>query len=468
MSRSPVGGAELAPQKSRDGEFGLSPDFWTRFHQQYWETAGVVLRQALARPLATAAEAFEGLVSAGERYRAGRRAAPMSFCIEHAVLQADVGLHLPAPVDASLEAFAERVTQQIRGQRFGLVAEDIQCDDARLWLRLREFVKNLYAVTGRPGDKAKASVFLGNYRNTPFGVHRDPSAVFTFVLHGHKRILAWPRAFFEDKEDMTNRLGYERYRGEAIVLEGDPGDVIYLPTGYWHIGEDASGLAMTVTLTLFMEPRVSPSLLAIAQQMVHGRVKAADQAAADALRPGQRTPSRARIGRTVKRAAQALRSVGADPELGRSLTAYWLDHVTGSGFTAVPDPLPPRSLPADAVLRGDPDHPVMWMAAGANELVCSANGHAFVLAKDRGLVRVLRRINSGAPCRVWDLVERHARGVGARLDASAIQALLEKLWSLRAIEVELHQNALADQVRVSDARKAKARDLPAKKQTAAR
>jgi hypothetical protein len=66
------------------------------------------------------------------------------------------------------------------------------------------------------------------------------------------------------------------------------------------------------------------------------------------------------------------------------------------------------------------------------------------------------------------LVERHARGVGARLDASAIRALLEKLWSLRAIEVELHQNALADQVRVSDARKAKARDLPAKKQTAAR
>jgi len=438
VSRSPVRAAELAPERSREGEYGLSPDFWTHFHHQYWETQGVVLRQTLAQPLVTAAEAFEGLVSAGERYRAGRRAAPISFCIKHAVVQADVGLYLPAPTDDSLAAYAERVTSQIQGQRFGLVAEDVQGDDARLWLRLREFVKNLYAVTGWPGEKAKASVFLGNYRNTPFGVHRDRSAVFTFVLHGRKRILAWPRAFFKDKEDMTNRLGYERYRGEAAALEGEPGDIIYLPTGYWHIGEDASGLSMTVTLTLFMEPHVSPSLLAIAERMVQGRVEAANQAAADALRPGQRNSSRAGIARTVKRAAQALRSVGGDPTLGRSLTAYWLDHVTGAGFTAVPDPLPPRSLPDDAVLRGDPDHPVMWMAAGANELVCSANGHAFVLANGVGFVRVLRRINSGAPCRVKDLVTAHSgtvtrAGVAFVASRKDIRALLEKLYSLRAL-----------------------------------
>ena len=436
LSSGPVGAAELAPERSREGEFGLSPDFWTHFHQQYWETHGVVLRQALARPLVTAAEAFEGLVSAGERYRAGRRASPISFCIEHAVVQANVGLHLPAPTDDSLAAYAERVTQQIQGQRFGLVAEDVQGDDARLWLRLREFVKNLYTITGWPGEKAKASVFLGNYRNTPFGVHRDRSAVFNFVLHGRKRILAWPRAFFEDKEDMTNRLGYERYRSEAIALEGEPGDIIYLPTGYWHIGEDVSGLSMAVTLTLFMEPRASSSLLALVERMVQGRVKAANQAATDALRPGHRKPSRAGIARTVKRAARALRSVGRDPELGRSLTAYWLDQVTGSGFIAVPDPLPPRSLPDDAVLRGDPDHPVMWMATGANELVCSANGHAFVLAKGAGLARVLRRINSGAPCRVRDLVGRHSRAATADASAGHVRALLEKLWSLRAIVVE--------------------------------
>ncbi|MGH7390881.1 MAG: JmjC domain-containing protein [Candidatus Rokuibacteriota bacterium] len=437
VNRDPVRAPDLAPATSREGECALSPDFWTYFREQYWEAQGVVLRQALARPLVTAAEAFEGLVRAGDRYRAGGRAAPISFCIEHAVAQADVGAHLPAPTDDSVATYADRVTRQIQGQRFGLVAEDIQADDARLWLRLREFVKNLYPVTGWPGEKAKASVFLGNYRNTPFGVHRDRSAVFTFVVHGRKRILAWPRRFFEDKEDMTNRLGYERYRSEAIVLEGEPGDILYLPTGLWHIGEDAGGLSMTVTLTLFMEPRVSPSLLALVQQMVQGPVEAANQAAAEALGPGHRHPGLAGIARTAKRTARALRGVGRDPELERSLTAHWLAHVTGSGFTGVPDPLPPRSVPGDAVLRGDPDHPVMWMAAGADALICAANGHAFVLGKSRGLVRVLRRINSGAPCRVRDLIEQHSRAAGARVDTSGpVRALLEKLWSLRAIVVE--------------------------------
>jgi hypothetical protein len=421
------------PDVSRAGEFGLTPDFWTRFHRRYWGRRGVVLRQPLARPLATAVEAFEGLVNAGERYRAGRRAAPISFCIEHAAVQADVGLHLPAPTDDGLEAYAERVSRQIDGQRFGLVAEDIQRDDPRLWLRLRQFVTNLYTVMGWPGEKAKASVFLGNYRKTPFGVHRDPSEVFTFILHGRKRILAWPPRFFADKEDMTNRLGYERYRDAALVLEGGPGDIIYLPAGHWHTGEDAGGLAMTVTLTLFMEPRVSSSLLLLAQQLLRGRV-AADRAAAHALRPGHRRPSRAGIVHIAKRAGQALRSICRDPDLDRSLAAYWLDHATGAAFTAVPDPLPPRSLPEGAVLRGDPDHPVRWLARGRTEMLCSANGHAFVFPPGAALVHVLRRINSGAPCRMRDLLEPRSRGGGA--SAARVRELLEKLWSLRAIVVE--------------------------------
>ena len=51
VSRSPAGAAGPAPEQSRDGEFSLSLDFWRRFRRQYWDAKGVVLRQALARPL---------------------------------------------------------------------------------------------------------------------------------------------------------------------------------------------------------------------------------------------------------------------------------------------------------------------------------------------------------------------------------------------------------------------------------
>jgi cupin superfamily protein len=426
------------PEHGRVGEFALGPDFWARFGQRYWGRRPVVLRRALARPLLTTEEAFEGLVSAADRYRARRRAAPINFCIEHAVIQADVGLHLPAASDGSLTVYAERVSRQIDGRRFGVVAEDIQRDDARLWLRLREFVRDLYTVTGWPGEKAKSSVFLGNYRTTPFGVHRDPSAVFTFILHGRKRLLAWPPAFFDGKEDMTNRIGYERYRREAVILEGEPGDIVYLPAGHWHTGEDAGGLAMTVTLTLFMEPRASSSLVALTQQLVNGRVATVNRTVAETLRPGRRTPSRTGLARTARQAAHALRSLCRGPELDLSLASYWLDYATAAGFIAVPDPSPRRPLPEGAIVRGDRDHPIMWLAPGLGEIVCSANGHAFVLTKSAQLVGVLRRINSGAPCRVRDLIARHARASGASpaVAAAHVRTLLEKLWSLRAIVVE--------------------------------
>jgi ribosomal protein L16 Arg81 hydroxylase len=439
VSRRQPRTAELVPAKSREGNFGLSQEFWARFHQRYWGKRGVVLRQALSRSLVTPEEAFRGLVSAGERYRAGQHESPISFCIEHAIVQADVGRYLPAPTDNSPAAYATRVTRQIRGKRFGLVAQDVQGDDARLWFRLREFVKSLYTVTGWPGEKAKASVFFGNYANTPFGVHRDGFGVFNFVLYGRKRILAWAPAFFEGKEDPSNRLDYKRYANEAIVFEGEPGDIIYLPPGYWHIGEGVSGLSMTVNLALFMAPHVMPSLLNIAERMLQDHVGAVQEAVADALRPRLRRPSRAAIARTAKRTAQALRSASSGPELDRSFVAYWLNHITGSGFIVVPDPLPePRSVPDEAVLHGHRENPVLWLTAERDELICSANGHAFVLARGSGLVPILRRINSGAPCRLGDLIDQHERTTGSGADRSAglARTLIKKLWSLRAIVVE--------------------------------
>jgi len=186
-----------------------------------------------------------------------------------------------------------------------------------------------------------------------------------------------------------------------------------------------------------MEPRASSSLMALTQQMVNGEVAAVNNAVAETLRPGRRTPSRTGLARTARQAAHALRTVCRDPELDRGLASYWLDYATAAGFVAVPDPSPPRPLPEGAVVRGDRDHPIMWLAMGPGEIVCSANGHAFVLTNNE-IIGVLRRINSGAACRVRDLIARHARasGAGPAIAAGHVRTLLEKLWSLRAIVVE--------------------------------
>jgi hypothetical protein len=48
-----------------------------------------------------------------------------------------------------------------------------------------------------------------------------------FVIEGRKRILAWPDAYIRRQQvDPTHTTEYARFRGAAIVLEGDPGDVL--------------------------------------------------------------------------------------------------------------------------------------------------------------------------------------------------------------------------------------------------
>ena len=78
--------------------------------------------------------------------------------------------------------------------------------------------------------------------------------------------------------------------------------------------------------------------------------------------------------------------------------------------------------------KGDP---ILWLQAGdSGDLVCSGNGRSFVLPANPGVVALLQRLNTGAPCRVGDLV-REFDG-----PATDVRRLLEKLDTLRALAVD--------------------------------
>jgi ribosomal protein L16 Arg81 hydroxylase len=69
-----------------------------------------------------------------------------------------------------------------------------------------------------------------------------------FVIDGRKRILGWPDAYMRrQKADPTYTLDYRRYRKDAIVLEGAPGDVLYFPSDYWHIVSKLASLRALTT-----------------------------------------------------------------------------------------------------------------------------------------------------------------------------------------------------------------------------
>src|SRR6185503_2872955 len=229
--------------------FRLSSNFWNGFASEHWEQRPLALRAPFGRPLMTPEELFAALLLAAEAYRAeglrtevpGERDSDVRFNVDNARLLTDVEKHLPAADDATLEGYVERVTQQLGGRSFELIVHQLQKHDFELWSRLRDFFGGLYEQIGIPVEKAEAVVFLRNHEATSFGLHRDDASVFMLPIAGRKRILAWPPEAFAERQLSFCTLGYGSIRDRAIVLEGEPGDVLYWPSNHWHVGESVSG-----------------------------------------------------------------------------------------------------------------------------------------------------------------------------------------------------------------------------------
>ncbi len=412
--------------------FSLPDSAWGSFHAAHWEKSGTV---PFATPVATPEESFACLVAASDRFRAGDPGVQLEFCIEHAQVLADVGDLLPMASDWSADGYAARVTPLVGGRRFGLVVEDVQFYDATLWLRLRDFLAGLFEHTGLPGDSCKATVFLGNYDRTPFGLHRGHSSNFMFVVDGQKRMRTWPDAYFRGREDLTFKLGYAAHNDASIVMDAGPGDVIFWPSDHWHIGESVDGrMSSAVSVALFMAPRRASEVAARATQLVNDRLGAP----ALPIPPRDSARHLAHIDSEAGRACAALAAAAADPALASSLRVDMLNRLTAFGFARPPRPLPHRALGDDDILRADPRYPILWMPSGDDDIVCSACGHAFTASASPHVTDLIASLNSGEPHRVRDAMARFSGvadtdEVEFETSPASVRAVLERLVALRAL-----------------------------------
>ena len=170
--------------------FALPTAFWSGFHRRFWGRRGTVLSGPTGGALASADQVFASLVAASEHWSGADRSFIPEFFVDHVQLLTDVHRLLPRAADGSVKGWMARVTAGLHGRPFGFVVDDYHVHDALVWRRVREFVRGLYTLTGLPGEDVKATLFLGNYARTPFGLHRGRSDNFMFAVAGLKRIRA--------------------------------------------------------------------------------------------------------------------------------------------------------------------------------------------------------------------------------------------------------------------------------------
>jgi 50S ribosomal protein L16 3-hydroxylase len=415
----------------------LSRNFWSCFKDRYWEKEPGLFSQLFEKPLISPSEAFDAAVCASGLYRERDDNVAIRFYIEEGEIASALSKYLPRPSDGSLANYARRISRQINHRRFGFVLGEIQMYRVSIWQSLRDFLHDFYTHTGIPLQPAGATLFIGDYKKTPFGVHRGTSGNFKFIVDGRKRMRLWPSTHFRNDPRGDHFLNYERDLKASTALTGGPGDVIYWPSDSWHSGENRRGVSTSISLALFVEDRLS-----VQQEVLNEAVRYTQQKL-DARGPthsfaGDGSDTR-RIRPLIKKTGKIFAKITEDPALEEVVVARYLNRITALGFTAVPPPAKADKLKSDSFIRLDPAYPVKWVRHSDQEIICSANGHSFLISAHPSVPRLFQLLNRGDRHRVGDLVDRYAgicqtdeyRFEAKRKDISDV---LTKLLSLRAIQ----------------------------------
>ncbi len=416
-SQSPVAAPRGLPAPGRSWhefftgrDFGRVPAVWPR---------------PVASPLLTAEESIGVIARACERVAANNGATAdvnVRLFRDGAISALAPGV-VPRPTDGTPEGYVRRFAALMPGESLGLLLNNYHCLDAELWRRLREFFRAWFEHTGMPAGGATADIFLASYPTTPFGVHQDDQDVFTWVVSGRKRMLVWPPEVFEGVD--RRAVDLDDYRARATVLEGEPGDLMFWPSSYWHIGESLGHPVVTLSLGRFTSV-VEEVVVEEAKRFLGGTfVLEGLERAADSLRIDRRE---------LQTLPDPLRDATAQLRRGMedALQRRWLARLSNAGLA----PPPARSTPlaASARIAADPIHPVLFAESTGGFIVAGAGRTLFVEAAP-WIPALLDALNRGVPTTIDELLDGLYDDALAPQWRARAQETVAELYSFRALFV---------------------------------
>lgn len=402
-------------------DFSVDKAFWRTFTKTYWNRRPTVIRAPFPVPIVTPAEVFRGLVATRRRLREPRDDMELRIGGQRVVLGLD--RWFPQAKDLSLEGYQARLKRAGRDGQLALLVNDFQEElGCAFYDRLRQFLQGLYEITGVP-PHAEVDLFLGNYRRTPAGVHRDEADVFCFVVDGKKRFRLWPGKAFRSISLRYGPAPYENFMKRSFCLEGGPGDILYWPASYWHVAESDGRLVSSLTLALYHGYSIFGAILKNISEWYR-------EIGGDERDPIGSLPfSKLTVPTELTSTAQA--AEGRPGRLTERLMRCWMDRITGYGFDRIPR-VRGGAVRLKGRLRGSPISPILrWKFNG--RLVISANGRSMATTYDRQIVRLLDRVSRGTVCEVADLLKAGGRK-SRRFPGQALRRTLKFLLEERALE----------------------------------
>ena len=386
--------------------------FWDELAEAHRRRVPRVWRRPFGAAPVAAADVFAWAVRGGDAQRAGDRRSRYRIYDEAGREVATPASELPRAEDGSMAGFFARLDR--RARESGLVVNNLQATCGDAWQVVRGLLAPIQARLGQSLGGASCELFAGAYRRGAFGVHKDEQDVVTLVIEGPKRFVAWPYERFADRAEvpagtalrtvLLERFDHRAHMEDAVVLEGEPGDVIFWPAEWWHVAESDGELCTTLalgrlqgmTLARLLEEVASESLVQDAVPVLPTTLPPADEAVPTLLHALCDATVQARV------AAKVL-------ALGSTF-----------GCLALPEPRAP-TVPLDAVdtrVRGVAGA-VQWRVVG-DALTWAVHGAVYEYPALPALCACIERLASGEATTVGRLLAL----ADGDVDASALAHVL--------------------------------------------
>ena len=404
-------------------DFSLDKNFWRRFTKAKWNRKPTVIPAPFRSPIVTSADVFRAVVSASRRLR--EPTDDFSFRLKKGrlVLDKDLDRWVPRAEDGSIKSYVSRIGRRRAGRQFSIFVSDFQLELGwAFFSRLQQFLKGLYEIEGVPSGRAEVDLFMGNYRRTHSSVHRDSADVFCFVVDGRKHIRAWPADAISSSSPVTGPSQYMRFLGQSIWLEGNPGDIIYWPSSYWHVAESGGWFGSSLSLGLYygsdLVQALAPGLEAGSREIFGNKKPIASLPFSNRRVPASLVSVAERVGRE-------------SGTVTRALMCFWMQRITGYGFERIPRVRGHVLLRAGKSVRANGSSLILSRKIG-NHLVIAANGQSIVVPCHRNVENLIGTLNYRRACPIADLLT--ARRRGRQRSTRTVREVLKFLLNARALE----------------------------------
>jgi hypothetical protein len=366
-------------------------EFWSSFVEQYWEKSSKVLsgKETDAFPKISPEELFIAVCACADSFLAGDEQRVRLYVDgdQIDVLGGGHGDLLPKLSDASFEEYNYRMTERCGLHNYALVMADWHQFSNPLWRRILHTVDALARYVGISASRMDTQVFLGTYSQTPFGVHVDDASAFHFPVIGKKRLRFWEDSFVKQTPSLRQARQYEQFSSNSVVNEATPGEIIYWPSHYWHVGESRGEFAVTWRFAYWIADGMRRRAMVKATDVF-------DKLRRTPLVSLPHTPLRCDRISGVEEVLEDVVTAAQSHELRRRIIATWLEQCSAFGFLRVPAPEPQDANSDGLRLKA----PFRLYAARVDEncLCVSAAGSSRFIADSTETAELVDSLNSGA------------------------------------------------------------------------